>query len=152
MKHMLFIVYMISVYTIERLAEATKCGTRSSFSFYSDINDGKHMHHGFLAPRPYLCRTSLTGFESTSKSDETGRSLLFLDLLFSDSQYGLWSLPNRTATNDCVLFHVFCKACRSCHNFFPPASAGGGYKICPVCLSVRYCSHGRTAWRTVQRF
>ncbi len=27
--------------------------------FTNHINNEKHVHHGFLAPRPYLCSTSL---------------------------------------------------------------------------------------------
>ncbi len=30
--------------------------------YTNHINNKKHVHHGFLAPRPYLCSTSLKGY------------------------------------------------------------------------------------------
>ncbi len=32
---------------------------RFTIVYTNDINNEKHVHHGFLAPRPYLCSTSL---------------------------------------------------------------------------------------------
>ncbi len=35
--------------------------TRICMLYTNHINNEKHVHHGFLAPRPYLCSTSLRG-------------------------------------------------------------------------------------------
>ncbi len=34
-------------------------GSHCGFTKHTCINNEKHVHHGFLTPRPYLCSTSL---------------------------------------------------------------------------------------------
>ncbi len=55
----------LRMYCIDTEALVFMFNGGSPYGFINHINDEKQVHHGFLAPRPYLCSTSLIWQAST---------------------------------------------------------------------------------------